>query len=112
MFIRFGFALSLICAGPVSAAADDANMEDARNLVRSMCTHCHGLTGNSRSTRFQPVPMLAGQPAIYLLQEMRNYASGAREDKSKRSTMSNVLKLLTDKQLENIAAYYEAQKRY
>jgi cytochrome c553 len=56
--------------------------------------------------------MLAGQPAIYLVQEMKNYASGAREDKSKRSTMSKALNSLSDKDFEDIATYYQAQERY
>jgi cytochrome c553 len=56
--------------------------------------------------------MLAGQPAVYLVQEMRNYATGVREDKSLWQQMSKKLSVLQDRDLEDIAAYYEAQKRY
>jgi cytochrome c553 len=112
MLIRFGLSLLLICAGLASTASAEPNQENGRVLAKTNCGHCHGVDGNARSTRFQPVPMLAGQPAIYLVQEMQNYATGTREDKSKRLTMSKKLSSLNHKDFEDIAAYYAAQKRY
>ena len=56
--------------------------------------------------------MLAGQPASYLVQEMQNYVPGARKDSSKGSAMLGFLRELSDEDFQNIAAYFEAQKRY
>jgi cytochrome c553 len=78
----------------------------------SQCTRCHGVDGNARSTSLQVVPMLAGQPAAYLVQEMVNYAEGTRTDSSKNGQMAKELGLLSEADFEDIAAYYEAQKRY
>ena len=112
MFFRFGLAMSLICTGLARTASAEPDLDNGRVLVRTNCAHCHGADGNARSTSFHPVPMLAGQPAVYLAQEMQNYAKGTREDKSKRQKMSKSLSSLNDKEFEDIAAYYAAQKRY
>ena len=56
--------------------------------------------------------MLAGQPSAYLVQEMKNYVSGARVDSSKGASMTNFLRELSDQDLEDLAAFYEEQKRY
>ena len=100
----------LVCF--MSPAFADANLENGVLIARTKCAHCHGVDGNARSTSFQPVPMLAGQPSVYLVQEMLRYANGMREDTSKRQAMSKALKLLDENGLADVAAYYEAQKRY
>ncbi len=56
--------------------------------------------------------MLAGQPSVYLVQEMRNYASGAREDNSKNAAMVSKLKELSDQEFQDIAEFFATQKRY
>ncbi len=112
MLLRIAFISSVMIFGPVEAAFAEPDMNNGRSLARSQCARCHGQDGNARSTRFQPVPMLAGQPAIYLMQEMRNYAEGTREDKSAGATMSRMLKQLSEQEWEDLAAFYEAQKRY
>jgi cytochrome c553 len=56
--------------------------------------------------------MLAGQPAAYLAQEMKNYAEGIRADTSRKGVMAKELRLLSERDYEDLAAYYEAQKRY
>ena len=56
--------------------------------------------------------MLGGQPSTYLVRQMRNFLSGAREDTSKDAAMTRFLENLSDQDLEDIAAYFEMQKRY
>jgi len=56
--------------------------------------------------------MLAGQPAVYLLQEMKNYAAGKREDTSKQQAMTRELSYLTEQDMEDIAVFFAAQERY
>jgi len=57
--------------------------------------------------------MLAGQPATYLVEQMKNYAEGMRVSSTKNfDVMVKELRLLSETDFEDIAAYYEAQKRY
>ena len=112
MFFRLTLTTWIICAGLANTASAEPDLENGRTLVRTHCAHCHGVDGNARSTSFQPVPMLAGQPAIYLVQEMQNYSTGAREDKSKGQMMSKKLNTLKAGEFEDIAAYFAAQERY
>jgi cytochrome c553 len=112
MYVRILMTLALTIASMPGGASAEGDPSNGRDLARSNCARCHGADGNARSTSFQPVPMLAGQPAVYLVQEMKNYATGARTDSSKGSAMTRFLKNLSDQDLQDIAAYFEAQKRY
>ncbi|MCV2869260.1 c-type cytochrome [Defluviimonas sp. WL0002] len=112
MALRIASTLTLSFFATASAVLAEGDPEHGRDLARTNCARCHGVDGNARSTSFQPVPMLAGQPAVYLLEQMRNYASGKREDTSKGSAMTNFLRDLTDQDLEDLAAYYAGQARY
>ena len=112
MFIRRGIATLLASAVLTGTALAEGDPAKGQTLVRTQCARCHGLDGNARSTSIQPTPMLAGQPAVYLVQEMRNYASGKREDKSKNQAMTRELGYLSDRDMEDIAPYFEAQERY
>ena len=55
-----------------------------------------------------PVPKLAGQPKSYLIKAMKDYRSGAR----KHDVMSLLMSVRTDDEIEKLAEYYSAQKRY
>lgn len=112
MNTRHVTALCMVLSVCASNATAEGDPEKGRDLARVNCARCHGEDGNARSTSFQPVPMLAGQPAVYLLQEMRNYASGVREDRSRGGGMTDFLKDLNDQDFEDLAAYYAGQKRY
>lgn len=112
MFFRSSLAMTMICAGLASTAWAEPDAQNGRALARTYCARCHGEDGNARSTSFQPVPMLAGQPAVYLVQEMKNYSTGAREDTSKNRIMSKNLSSLQEEEFEDIAAHYSTQERY
>jgi cytochrome c553 len=65
----------------------------------SACAVCHG--GNGLS--MQPnVPHLAGQPEIYLVEQLKNYRSGKRP----HEVMSVIAKPLTDPEIDDLAAWY------
>ena len=65
------------------------------------CALCHGQTGIS----VQPnAPNLAGQPPIYLEEQLRNYRSGKRL----HEVMSVAAKSLSDADIEDLAAWYGA----
>jgi len=93
-----------------SSVIAEGNPENGK-LLAGRCGMCHG-DGNARSTSFQVVPMLAGQPESYLVREMQNYANGIREDTSRNGRMTAVLQSLSAQDIEDIAAYFEAQERY
>ena len=65
----------------------------------SACAVCHGANGLS----VQPnAPHLAGQPEIYLAEQLKNYRSGKRP----HEVMSVIAKPLTDTEIEDLAAWY------
>jgi cytochrome c553 len=67
------------------------------------CDRCHGANGNSTDPR---LPALAGQRLEYLEAVLRAYRSRARKS-PEMAAMSDVL---TDYEVENLAAYYARQK--
>jgi len=67
------------------------------------CDRCHGTNGNSTDPRS---PALAGQRADYLERVMRAYQKETRKSAA-MATMSHVL---TEAEIEGIAAYYSRQR--
>jgi cytochrome c553 len=64
-----------------------------------MCATCHGPVGLSQLPN---APHLAGQPAIYTVEQLKNYRSGKRQNE----VMGVIAKPLTDEEIENLAAWY------
>ncbi len=57
-----------LAAQPALAGGD---VERGKALVKSwQCSVCHGLTGNDRSAKEFPVPMLAGQPEEFIVRRL------------------------------------------
>jgi cytochrome c553 len=67
------------------------------------CERCHGPNGNSTNPRF---PALAGQRADYLNKVLNAYRTGAR----KSSEMAAMSAGLTENDIDNLAAYFAAQR--
>ena len=103
----------ILVAGLFDVAAADDRLERGKKLVKSwQCVDCHGLTGNNRSVAPNYVPMLAGQPAGYTAYALKEFRSGDRKQSGTWSGMNMRARALSDQDIEDIAAYYEAQKRY
>ncbi len=66
------------------------------------CDRCHGANGNSTDPR---MPTLAAQRVDYLEKVLHDYRLGAR----KSSAMAAMSEVLTEHDVENIAAYYARQ---
>jgi cytochrome c553 len=67
--------------------------------VLAPCAKCHGETGISNT----PItPSLAGQDAAYMLDALRAYKDGTRDD----DAMSPKARKLDDVEMKNFAAYY------
>jgi len=67
------------------------------------CDRCHGTNGNSTDPRS---PALAAQRADYLERVMRAY----QKEERKSAAMASMSHLLTDAEIEGIAAYYSRQR--
>ena len=100
--------LVVICAGyvPLGHAAEQAAKADpaqAQQIVTNVCAACHAADGNSAS----PVnPVLAGQHADYTAKQLANFKSGER----KNPVMVGIAAMLSPQDMNNLGAYFEAQK--
>jgi cytochrome c553 len=92
-----GLALAA-AAGPTGAA----DLEAGRAKAAS-CALCHGPTGISTVAN---TPNLAGQPALYIEEQLRNYRSRKRQ----HDAMAIIAAPLSDADIENLAAWYGSIK--
>ena len=67
------------------------------------CERCHGIDGNGSDPRF---PMLAGQDETYLINALRAYANGVRDN----TTMHAMANPLNSGDIERIADYFSSQQ--
>lgn len=91
-------SLFLLVAGGSVCAAGDIKTGRAKAL---MCQACHGLDGLSK---VPDAPNIAGQTEPYLVAQLQAYKSGTR----KNDAMSVVAPSLSDKDIEDLAAYFAA----
>ncbi len=86
---------------PLTASPGDA--AKAIGLAANLCSSCHGEDGNSVVPTF---PKLAGQQAVYLLRELKDYKSGKRVGE----VMAPIVAGLTEEDVDNLAAFYSTQQ--
>ena len=82
-----------------SSPAGDAR--SGRRLAGAQCAACHG---NDGIAVLPEAPNLAGQKAGYTAAQLQHYRSGER----KHELMTVVSQGLTDAQIADLAAWYEA----
>jgi cytochrome c553 len=82
---------------PAFAAGDIA----AGRKKAVACQTCHGLDGLSK---LPDAPNIAGDPEEYLVRQLQAFKKGER----KNEMMSIVVQPLSDKDVEDLAAYYAA----
>jgi len=97
----------------VGLAADCANLQRSRDtanpnvsgetLALQVCSNCHGPTGNSTSPNF---PNLAAQQEAYIVSELLEFKSHSRTDPAGFEYMWGLSHNLTDKQIQELAAYF------
>ena len=75
--------------------------ENLGKKVSQICVTCHGANGLSTMPE---APNLAGQPEIYLIEQLKNYQSGKR----KHEVMSVVAKQLSEPEIDAIARFYSS----
>ena len=91
--------VSVGITGVAHATGGDATAGSQKVAV---CAACHGADGNSPMGAF---PSLAGQSSRYLLKQMQDQLSGARLIPE----MTGMLDGLSERDLRDIAAFYESQ---
>ncbi|HEY6824590.1 MAG TPA: c-type cytochrome [Steroidobacteraceae bacterium] len=88
------------------SAPADAPFKDgdaARGTAKAaVCSACHGPNGNSSSPEW---PRLAGQSAVYIVEQLRLFRSGVRNN----PVMKPLASSLSDQDIDDLALYYEAQ---
>ena len=86
------------------SAFKDGDASNGANLVAS-CAACHGSDGNSISPDW---PKLAGQNQRYLLDQLKYFKNGERENMLMGSVVP-ILNSYSDQDLLDIAAFYSSQ---
>jgi cytochrome c553 len=87
----------LVLASTPAAGADRA----AGRTRAEACVQCHGANGVSVLPN---APNLAGQPEVYLVDQLRQFRSGRRPSE----VMGVIAKPLTDRDIDDLAAWYSA----
>ena len=95
------FAVALPLFGWVGTAAA-ADIEAGRQKAQ-VCAACHGPAGNSANP---VVPSLASQPAQFIVTELFQFREGNRKDPQMTPLAAN----LSNADLNDLAAYFSAQK--
>lgn len=71
----------------------------------ALCIGCHGIAGYQASfPEIHKVPMISGQGAKYITSALNAYKKGER----KHPTMRGIADSLSDQDIADVAAYYEA----
>jgi cytochrome subunit of sulfide dehydrogenase len=100
---------SAICMASAALLAAPASAQDAQQLnLRSLaatCANCHGTNGNA--VQGSAVVSLAGVPKDYIITQMKAFKDGSRP----ATIMHQLSKGYSDAQIEQIAAYFAAQKK-
>jgi cytochrome c553 len=92
-------ALVGVAAAPVAQAAPFENSIAQRVLA---CTGCHGREGRAAPDGYYP--RIAGKPAGYLFNQLRNF----RDERRRYELMNGLLALLDDDYLREIADHFAA----
>ena len=93
----------LLLAGLLSGCgASAAPFEDSMAQRMLACTGCHGKDGRAVGDVY--FPRIAGKPAGYLFNQLRNFRDGERS----YSLMTGMVALLSDDYLQEIARYFSS----
>ena len=92
-----------LLAAAFATGAGAADIEAGKKKATEVCAACHGADGNSPAPDF---PRIAGQHPDYLRKAIRDYKTGARKD----PVMAGFANQLSTQDVENVSAYFAAQK--
>lgn len=99
------FALAVASATTMSTAQEVKADAKAGATKISLCIGCHGIPGYQASfPEVYKVPKISGQGGKYIASALDAYRKGER----RHPTMRGVADSLTDQDIADVAAYYEA----
>ena len=102
-------AVSLILAAASSSVFAQAPAGDARagGQIVQRCQGCHGIVGlRTAYPEVYKVPKIAGQHSTYFVSALKAYKAGDR----KHAGMRAIAVSLSDKDMNDLAAYYAEGK--
>lgn len=91
--MRQAFLALILLLMPVAVTAAEYQQ------IANMCIACHG---SGEDTSYPSIPNLKWQNKVYLTEQLSNFKSGKRKDK----TMSKVAQLLSEDDIEKLANYF------
>lgn len=97
--LAVGVAVLLLSAGvstPANAGDKSAGQQKAK-----VCVTCHGAQGISQLPN---APNLAGQPEIYLVEQLQAFRSGKRSSE----VMAVIAKPLSDQDISDLAVWFSS----
>ncbi|MCL7420179.1 MAG: cytochrome c [Methylobacter sp.] len=99
------FALSSVLIASLCGiqSANAANIYAGHAIAAAVCAQCHGIVNPSAGA---PFPPLAGRDAEYLKSALKQYRDKTRES----DIMNNIAGSLSDKDINNVIAYYSRLK--
>ncbi|MDR3387590.1 MAG: c-type cytochrome [Rudaea sp.] len=107
-------AILAVLAGLATGCANEPRSRDTANpnvsgetLALQVCSNCHGATGNSTSPQF---PNLAAQQEAYIVAQLSAFKAHSRQDPPGPEYMWGLSRSLTDKQIQELAAHFSAEK--
>lgn len=100
---RATLACSLTASALLAQSALAQDLALGRARAQAACAMCHGVDGIAS---LPSAANLAGQPAIYLEEQLRAYRSGKRA----HEVMGVIAKTLSDDEIRQLAAWYSAMK--
>ncbi len=96
-------AVACAGSGAVYAQGTEVDLAAAERFATEHCGACHGATGQSAAPNF---PRLAGQNEVYLVKQLKDFASGDR----KSPMMKEKVALMDERMIRSLAAYYSRQQ--
>lgn len=96
---------AMVGSSALALAAGDAAAGKTL-YVQKGCPACHGANGQSVNPEMFPV--LKGQDAPYIAEQLHNFKDGTRKGEGPGVIMNQITKTLSDKDISNIAAYIES----
>ncbi len=97
-------AFASLLASATSWAAEPPKGDAAAGQAKAAtCVACHGVEGNSVNPEW---PSLAGQHPKYIAKQLKLFKTGARQS----ATMQPMAMGLSDQDMQDLAAYFGAQK--
>jgi cytochrome c553 len=99
---RIRLTLAVVAAA-LATSANAAGDPVAGKQKNFQCMGCHGISGwKTAFPEVYHVPKLGGQHAAYLVAALKQYKKGERD----HATMRSIAADLSEKDMEDIAAYY------